>query len=643
MRVFPLRLLPVLLIFLASASPAFAWWNQNWTKRIKLTFLNGAQAESFTDFPALVRLDSGRIDYRDTQNSGQDIRFVDADDVTPLAYEIESWDESGSSYVWVKVPDVAASSNADFIWMYYGNPVAADAQTPTQVWDNSFEMVLHLRETSGTHFDSTSKNNDSSTVDVTTQGSAAGRINGADVFSGTNNIDVDDAASLNMGATDSFTLEAWIQTSNLGQQVIVSKEGSTGTAQYQLWTDTGIAAFWLHDGTFQVQPQSPSSVANGQWRYLVGRWSDFVGQADLFVDGTLVAGDTNSAVGDLTNPRPLRIGEEGDSDPEGGFNFSGAIDEVRLSRLPRSNNWIRAQHLSMTDQFVSFEAPEPSGVMQIISGSYTGNGTDNRSIYVGFQPDVVIVDMDEIADASPNEAVVRTSTMVGDASKVMDEAIAMDTDRIQSLDPTGFTIGTHATVNQAGRIYRYVAFRAAPGNLKVGSYSGDGVTDGRSITGVGFQPEYVVILPESSFQAVHRSSLMPGDLTHNFEAQGFADMIQALETDGFQVGLDPHVNAGSVTYHYAAFNAAPGQIAVGVYTGNATDNRNITGVGFFPEYVIVNRSAGVPGSGVNSPTHKMASSGVSTDRSSSSTAAWGRRTTSRRSRPTDSRWACTRE
>jgi len=254
--------------------------------------------------------------------------------------------------------------------------------------------------------------------------------------------------------------------------------------------------------------------------------------------------------------------------------------------------------------------------MQVKTGTYVGNAADVRPIYVGFQPDVVIVDMDEAVDVAPNEAVIRTSTMVGDASKALDGAIAIAADKIQSLDPTGFTLGTHATVNETGRTYHWVAFQAGSGKLKVGSYGGNGVTDDRSILGVGFQPEYVIVMPESADRSVHRSSAMPGDLTHNFEAQGFADAIQALETDGFQVGLDPHVNAAGVTYHYAAWNAAPGEVAVGVYTGDGiTDPRSITGVGFFPEYVIVNRSLGVPGDGLNAPTHKMASSGVTIDRS----------------------------
>ncbi len=50
---------------------------------------------------------------------------------------------------------------------------------------------------------------------------------------------------------------------------------------------------------------------------------------------------------------------------------------------------------------------------RLATGNYTGNGTDDRAITgLGFQPDVVIVKGD-VAET----AVMRTSTMAGDASK----------------------------------------------------------------------------------------------------------------------------------------------------------------------------------------------------------------------------------
>jgi hypothetical protein len=74
-----------------------------------------------------------------------------------------------------------------------------------------------------------------------------------------------------------------------------------------------------------------------------------------------------------------------------------------------------------------------------------------------------------------------------------------------------------------------------------------------------------------------------------------------------------------VTFHYVAWDSVPGKIAVGSYVGNKTDLRDITGVGFLPEYVLVDRSSDVGGATGTSmgdaPAHKMASTGVSADSS----------------------------
>ena len=41
---------------------------------------------------------------------------------------VESWNEAGSSYVWVRVPQIAAAADNDFVWLYYGNPKATSAE-----------------------------------------------------------------------------------------------------------------------------------------------------------------------------------------------------------------------------------------------------------------------------------------------------------------------------------------------------------------------------------------------------------------------------------------------------------------------------------------------------------------------------------
>ncbi|MFN8709342.1 MAG: DUF2341 domain-containing protein, partial [Planctomyces sp.] len=88
------------------------WFDGRWTVRQQIT-LNNAAGPVLTDTAVLVTVNSSTIDYGQTQNSGQDLRFVDRDG-TLLSYEIEEWNESGTSRVWVRVPQIDAVSNADF-------------------------------------------------------------------------------------------------------------------------------------------------------------------------------------------------------------------------------------------------------------------------------------------------------------------------------------------------------------------------------------------------------------------------------------------------------------------------------------------------------------------------------------------------
>ena len=52
----------------------------------------------------------------DASTHGKDLLFLDADGITVLDYEIDTWDPAASSSVWVRVPQINASSAVDFIW-----------------------------------------------------------------------------------------------------------------------------------------------------------------------------------------------------------------------------------------------------------------------------------------------------------------------------------------------------------------------------------------------------------------------------------------------------------------------------------------------------------------------------------------------
>ena len=234
-----------------------------------------------------------------------------------------------------------------------------------------------------------------------------------------------------------------------------------------------------------------------------------------------------------------------------------------------------------TATFTPTPTPKP---MRLAVGSYVGNGSDNRQITgVGFQPDVVI-----IKASTARAGVIRTSTMSGDAAKVLGTATALQSNYIQSLDADGFTVGSTQQVNTSGTTYYWVAMKAGS-DLRVGSYVGNG-GDNRSITGVGFQPVWVMTMGDGD-DSVFRPDILAGDNSYLITGTGkVANRIQAFQADGFQVGSNADVNESGTTFHYIAWAASP-QVSTGSYTGNGADNRSITGIGFQPLMAWVKRNA----------------------------------------------------
>src|ERR1700733_13196753 len=169
-----------------------------WSTKRRVTIENTGLGE-LTAFGFVIELDATRITYATASPVGADLRFTDVDG-TPLPYEIESWDPSGTSFVWVGVATIAANTNTT-LWMYYGNPAATDAQQPTLVWDSSYLGVWHLADA----HDSTGKHVSSN------QGATAttGMIGPAMMFTGSPQA-IDTGAAEHL---DTFTLEAWMRPS----------------------------------------------------------------------------------------------------------------------------------------------------------------------------------------------------------------------------------------------------------------------------------------------------------------------------------------------------------------------------------------------------------------------------------------------
>ncbi len=591
-----------------AAATAQPWWNAAWGQRVRLTFNNGASGEDLVNFPVLVVLSSSRINYSLTQANGEDIRFIDADGTTVLAHEIEEWNPSGKSYVWVNVPLIDSGSSADFIMMYYDYPGAADGQDAVNTWEPNYRGVWHLKEDpsgAATITDSTINNNHG-VADATMNASnqVAGLMGPCLDFDGVDDrITIADNASLDFD-TSSFSYSAWVYvTANNGPgDSPWYKGGAAGAIPgYTLALGTGSWDGLVSDGAgLRALPISATPLL-AQWVHLMVVVDRGVNMMYGFLNGSSAGSVAISGMGSLLNGVDAFIGNSS-SGP-----FLGIIDEVRVADVVRSDAWIGAQYQSSLDNFITYGVP--GAQMRVQTGSYVGNSLiDNRPITgVGFRPDMVIVKGDIAL-----EAVIRTATMTGDNAKPAAGNLGLTSNLIQSLDDNGFTIGTDNRVNQTGTTYHWVAFEAAPGQLTVGTYGGNGAAIA-SVAGVGFQPDFVILLPSISADPTFRSSTMVGDKSFLLEGGApLTDIIRAFEPDGFQVGTSNLANTNGVEYHYVAWKEVPNQTEVDTYTGDGSANQPITGVGFRPEFVIIQRDAPA---GSLETVAKPESSGIATDAS----------------------------
>ncbi|GAH07292.1 unnamed protein product, partial [marine sediment metagenome] len=137
------------------------WWDINWGNYKILTIESDYIDSDLANFPILVNSTNATLIAK--CDGGDSVRFVNIDNITAFAYEIEEWNAAGFS-IWVKVggPSIPIQSGSDYKFlMYYNNSDASDNQDPDSVWSNGYVGVYHLNESAGAIcYDSTSNSND---------------------------------------------------------------------------------------------------------------------------------------------------------------------------------------------------------------------------------------------------------------------------------------------------------------------------------------------------------------------------------------------------------------------------------------------------------------------------------------------------
>ena len=109
-------------------------------KHATLSCSGYAGTTTLTNFQALVKLTEGvgGFSYSDcAANDGSDLWFTDASGTTVYPHEVDTWNTSGESFVWVRLPEVLPTGGGlrTTFAMHWGD-LAAKQTTSVNVWKN---------------------------------------------------------------------------------------------------------------------------------------------------------------------------------------------------------------------------------------------------------------------------------------------------------------------------------------------------------------------------------------------------------------------------------------------------------------------------------------------------------------------------
>lgn len=326
----------LLLLTLLSAclpSLAHAWWQPDWAYRKPVTIDAGPQGGALGGnpgrTPVLVRLHTGNFSFEGVSETGADLRFVAGDDKTVLNHQIEQFDPLlGIALIWVDVPAVSASAPQP-LWMYYGNPKAQGASNGQLSFDPDYTLVYHFAEPGTPPRDTSAYGNHGQTVVTGAEGTVIGR--GAQLTNAP--LKLPASPSLSLAAGGAFTFSAWVRPDQLGpQQALYARRDGAG--ELIVGIDQGVPFVQVNGQ--RSNPGQP--VQAGQWSHLAVKAE---GQSV-----TLYVGGRPAVSLPATVPALTTAAEIGGDDTAALAPFTGAIDELRLSKVARPDALILADAIA---------------------------------------------------------------------------------------------------------------------------------------------------------------------------------------------------------------------------------------------------------------------------------------------------------
>jgi biopolymer transport protein ExbB len=329
----------LLIAVLPAHAIAASWWNNDWKFRKEISFDLSPTAANVTgtaqEVPVLIRLSLADFSYfADTKPDGSDFRVIAGDDKTPLNFHFEKYDpQNQMALLWVRVPQITGGSKNEKIYLYYGNPDAKGAADAPGTYDASMALVLSFLDGVAPPTDLTAyKNNPSASTAVLT---AASLIAGGAKFSGSESITVPATPSLRLLPNQGLTASAWVRIEQPQQAAVLALVDGGKELALRIEGNKFSARAALGAGSPVVVTQA-SDFSLSQWHHVALTAGS--GKLTLFVDGA-PAGNATLALPEIGGN--FTVGAQNN-----GQFLTGDVDEVEVSKVARSPDWLRAAALS---------------------------------------------------------------------------------------------------------------------------------------------------------------------------------------------------------------------------------------------------------------------------------------------------------
>ena len=281
------------------------------------------------DFPLLVRLHKDWFDFKQAKADGADVRFSTSAGA-PLPYQIEEWDAAnGSASIWVRIPRITGNAR-QALRMHWGKADAVSESSGKAVFNesNGYLSVWHLGDTVQDEVGTLESKETGTSLTNGIVGKARHFPGKAGIFGG------DKIPNYPAGASP-HSSEVWFRSRTPNSTLVAwGNEQAQGKVVMQFRSPPHINMDCYFSGG---NVASGSRLPLGEWTHVVHTYQQ--GESALYINGKLDGSNTKNG-GPLAIKTPARLWIGGWYN---NYTFVGDMDEVRISKVTRSADWVRLQ------------------------------------------------------------------------------------------------------------------------------------------------------------------------------------------------------------------------------------------------------------------------------------------------------------